>query len=433
MALFDFLKPKWQRSDPQSRVAGIAELQDETILVGLAEKDPDNSVRDAALRRLDEVRPKWQHSQADVRRQAVGKLKDQKVLNKLAQSDPDRSVQEEALRRLDEVRPKWQHSKPDVRKEAIATLNDQSVLKKLMENDPDESVRQAASERFGHARLNSFKRLSTSGDPEADIDALLKMAQSDPKADLAAAAKSRLVELVIEALFDKEGSGGFRVNKQTGMPMVNIQRLALATAARFADERLVEPLLKVLKTQGLQDQYVGSEAILALAKQGDRRAVPVIADAVKNDYSTGLGLDGARALAQIGDPEGIKIAAEAGFVHENPEINGIIEEVCDYRALSILHEGDIWDYKQDEQYATLKARHEALWKHLRETNDPKVVKLLIQRFDEYQRTSGSHDSVIRERLTSLGPMAREPLKHAIKHGYLGGTYESILRDVLASI
>lgn len=385
MALFDFLKPKWQRSNPQSRIAGIAELQDEAILVGLAENDPDNSVRDAALRRLDEVRPKWQHS------------------------------------------------KSDVRKEAIATLNDQSVLKNLMENDPEESVRQAASERFGHARLSSFKRLSASGDPEADIDALLKMAQSDAKADLAAAAKSRLVELVTEALFDKEGIGGFRVDKQTGMPMVNIQRLALATAARFGDERLVEPLLKVLKTQGLQDQYVGSEAILALAKQGDRRAVPVIADAVKNDHSTGLGLDGARALAQIGDPEGIKIAAEAGFLHENPEINGIIEEVCDYRALSSLHEGDIWDHKQDEKYAALKARHEALWKQLRETNDPKVVKLLIQRFDEYQRTSGSHDSVIRDRLTSLGPMAREALNRAIKHGYLGGTYESILKDVLSTI
>ena len=215
--------------------------------------------------------------------------------------------------------------------------------------------------------------------------------------------------------------------------MVNIQRLALATAARFADERLVDPLLKVLKTQGLQDQYVGSEAILALGKQGDRRAVPVIADAVKDDFSTGLGLDGARALAQIGDPEGIKVAAEAGFLHENPEINGIIEEVCDYRAISILHEGDIWDHERDEEYSQLKARHQALWKRLRETNDPKVVKLLVQRFDEYNRTSGSHDEVIRDRFTSLGPMARGPLKHAIEHGYLGGSYESILKDVVDRI
>lgn len=174
MALFDFLKPKWQRSNPQSRIAGIAELQDEAILVGLAENDTESSVRDAALRRLDEVRPKWQHSKPDVRRQAVSKLKHEKVLSKLAQSDTDETVRGAALRRLDEVRPKWQHSEREVRKDAIATLNDQSALKKLMERDPDESVRAAAAERLSRVRsewrereVSRIKNLSTGDRMEA--------------------------------------------------------------------------------------------------------------------------------------------------------------------------------------------------------------------------------------------------------------------------
>lgn len=104
MALLDVFKPKWQRSNPRSRIAGIHSLNDQSVLASLADNDPDASVRDAAVKRLDALRPKWQHSQVEVRRQAITKLRDQKALKELAKSDPDESVRQLAAERIEQVR-----------------------------------------------------------------------------------------------------------------------------------------------------------------------------------------------------------------------------------------------------------------------------------------------------------------------------------------
>ncbi|MCY3021653.1 MAG: HEAT repeat domain-containing protein [Planctomycetota bacterium] len=52
MAFFDFLKPKWQRSDPEVRKAGISSLEDQTLLDRISRTDEDPSVQEAASRRL---------------------------------------------------------------------------------------------------------------------------------------------------------------------------------------------------------------------------------------------------------------------------------------------------------------------------------------------------------------------------------------------
>lgn len=56
MGLFDFFKPKWQRSNPKVRITGIAELNDETILDDLSKNDSDDSVRKMASKRLKKIR-----------------------------------------------------------------------------------------------------------------------------------------------------------------------------------------------------------------------------------------------------------------------------------------------------------------------------------------------------------------------------------------
>jgi len=206
MALFDFLKPKWKRSNPQARIAGLGELEDEQLLADLAAADPDESVRKAALQRLDQLRPRWQHSQPEVRRQAVAAL-NQKSLEKLASSDPDESVRKAALQRLDEVRPKWLHSQPEVRRQAVASLNldDQETLKKLAGSDPDESVRRAALQRLDEVRPKwqhsqpDVRRQAVASLNLDDQEALKKLTSSDPDTSVRRAAFERLTLLRLEA------------------------------------------------------------------------------------------------------------------------------------------------------------------------------------------------------------------------------------------
>jgi len=56
MALLDFLKPKWRRSVPAERLAGVQRLRNETTLKTLSQSDPDEGVRKAAVSRLESLR-----------------------------------------------------------------------------------------------------------------------------------------------------------------------------------------------------------------------------------------------------------------------------------------------------------------------------------------------------------------------------------------
>ena len=86
MALFDFLKPKWQRSNPQSRITGIAQLYDQDVLNGLAENDPNQSVRETASKRL-RAEALYRKGKNEMR---VGGLKDAslRLLTEAIQADP---------------------------------------------------------------------------------------------------------------------------------------------------------------------------------------------------------------------------------------------------------------------------------------------------------------------------------------------------------
>ncbi len=101
----------------------------------------------------------------NVRRRGVFKLKREELMT-LAENDPDEAVREAAARRLEEAYPKWQHPNPEVRLQAIAELCDEKILSNLAQGHADEAVREAASQRRDQVRqenrlLSSFQTFNT--------------------------------------------------------------------------------------------------------------------------------------------------------------------------------------------------------------------------------------------------------------------------------
>lgn len=53
MGLLDSIrKPKWQSKDWKKRLEAVKELDDQEILIDLAQNDPDSDVRETAVKRL---------------------------------------------------------------------------------------------------------------------------------------------------------------------------------------------------------------------------------------------------------------------------------------------------------------------------------------------------------------------------------------------
>lgn len=79
MGILDSLtKPKWQNKDWKKRLEAVKELDDQEILIDLAQNDPDKDVREAAVK----------------------KVNDKEVLISITENDPDQDVREAAVKRL---------------------------------------------------------------------------------------------------------------------------------------------------------------------------------------------------------------------------------------------------------------------------------------------------------------------------------------------
>jgi hypothetical protein len=77
--LLDSLKkPKWQSKYWKKRLEAVKELDDQEILIDLAQNDPDSDVRAAAVK----------------------KVNDKSVLISISENDPDLDVREAAVKRL---------------------------------------------------------------------------------------------------------------------------------------------------------------------------------------------------------------------------------------------------------------------------------------------------------------------------------------------
>ena len=57
MKFQDLFLPRWQHSNPEIRRNAIAQLKDSKLLAQIAEKDPDETVRNTAADRLSELQP----------------------------------------------------------------------------------------------------------------------------------------------------------------------------------------------------------------------------------------------------------------------------------------------------------------------------------------------------------------------------------------
>lgn len=100
MALSDFFKPRWRHSDPSIRKAAAAQLDDEAVAVRLAGSDPDDGVRAAAARRVEELaaRRAANASGIDALRALEG-VADPGLLRELAKDAVDPAARAAAVRR----------------------------------------------------------------------------------------------------------------------------------------------------------------------------------------------------------------------------------------------------------------------------------------------------------------------------------------------
>lgn len=78
MGLLDSLKTKMASKDRKKRLEAVKELDDQEILIDLAQNDSDSDVRAAAVK----------------------KVNDKSVLISISENDPDLDVREAAVKRL---------------------------------------------------------------------------------------------------------------------------------------------------------------------------------------------------------------------------------------------------------------------------------------------------------------------------------------------
>ena len=321
MALFDFLKPKWKRSDPQARVAGVGGLEDQDILASLAESDPDKSVREAALRRSDEVRPKWQHSQPGVRKQGIATLNDQNALGKLAESDPDESVRQAASERLEQAlldSLKLRLGEWNSRENSLDRANERWDV---CQERAKALVRDLSSQNAA-VRLRVMEELSSLGIRATyhPMDALQILQLTDSDERVRRAAHETIVQILISALRDSRDSPSV-------WDSTTIMRAAARGFQGIIDPRSVEPLMSLLVPE--VSGYVHREAITALGKQKEPKAAGVLSDLLSNEEFAQEYAYIAQALREIGDEAAIRVAIEHKLLHRDETVNGLVWEAVD--------------------------------------------------------------------------------------------------------
>ncbi len=115
----EWLKPKWQRSNPASRLGAIAETSDQNILKQLARHDPAAEVRQAAIQKVaDEtvlLAAVMEDAKMEVRLAALPHIKSQTLLLKIF----------------------LKHKTPQIRLAALALLENEEVLAEALEHETE--------------------------------------------------------------------------------------------------------------------------------------------------------------------------------------------------------------------------------------------------------------------------------------------------------
>ena len=172
MTLLDsFTKPGWQHRKPEVRIAAIDQLEDETILLGLVNDDPEPAVRKHALSRisgsdaLDQLIESLDQSlqgQAKAQRlaqllpdpQSLSSITDDATLVRIASLSEEPGLITDAIGRVSSVDARMDlaahHAVARVRLSAAQGIEDLSLLKELMlqSRNKDKSVYRHCKERL---------------------------------------------------------------------------------------------------------------------------------------------------------------------------------------------------------------------------------------------------------------------------------------------
>ena len=155
MALFDFIKPQWQRENPMQRYLGVKKLHDQEILTKIAKTDEDYEIRLAAVTNIEDesviAEIAKNETNRDVCYKCIEKINDESLLIdifKNATSDYCRN--KELFDKVNDESFLIDVAKSDSRDRdyAIHRLNDEDTLVYVAKNDKNIYMREWAVERL---------------------------------------------------------------------------------------------------------------------------------------------------------------------------------------------------------------------------------------------------------------------------------------------
>jgi hypothetical protein len=222
MGILDKLKPqpRWKHNDPDVRLEGVRELEDQVEIAVLAETDPEARVRLAAISRLE----------------------DPNVLGRVFGSDPDETARERAADRLHALATNGHEA--HVALAAVRGLQDPRRLSAIAKGDYTDAVRTEAlsrttDERALGAVARHAKHASTAASALArltDREEILEVALRADHRDVALAALERRVADGADAALLKSIEDKSQEKAVSRRARSLIQEMEAAEAAQQAAE-----------------------------------------------------------------------------------------------------------------------------------------------------------------------------------------------------
>lgn len=182
MSLLDRLRPQWQHSDPDVRLAAVRQMgdQDQQLLGSLAVEDTDPRVRRIALKKIGDPSRLQQiaEGEPDKGLQELARSRAAEILVERATSADQAETCESALSELanprDIVRVAIGAQHADVRRAALARLSEEKALAEVITKANDLELRQQALGRLTDSSM--LQRIASNGtETELALTALEKI------------------------------------------------------------------------------------------------------------------------------------------------------------------------------------------------------------------------------------------------------------------
>jgi hypothetical protein len=257
MDMLDRLRPRWRRSDPETRAAAVREMgaRDQARLETIARSDPD----------------------ARIRRIALKKLENAEVLDGLARGETDEDLRAFATERSREIRTAVASSDGSLAEceAALACLSDEPSLAAIAMTAAHEAVRHAALTRTkGDRALRDVAR--NAADPEIRRAALARIedpailrsiAVGDGRSDIALQALERITDAsMLRAIADSRNAPkGVRQRARALLPAGAADRPPIGMKEGRA--RQLELCLAVESLTGTRDLLAAAERVRTIQQE----------------------------------------------------------------------------------------------------------------------------------------------------------------------